>query len=600
MFVPRNSLLLFDNKTKRWERQQQLFLIFWLFILISCNQSDAIVREYTDPASISKLFNFSTRCDYTYAYRSPEYLALTSQESKGASISPILAKLKEKLPNSDKSWLQYSNKSQDHNVVFVDIEIQGQDGFYRLYNGVSFDGDPLRALGSYLLKMVDEIQINSVSYEFFPLTSEKTAHLKSIQFAEATVHDLIPGFATEKANASLLFQQYNKKSEHPDCGDTGDKRCYLLYSKNKFAYWDSKAAVFYPAWQVQFGVGNAENLFQGLIVLLGKDDVRYIDLIALATPLVGSLTALEDPKKTALKTISVQGMQNKGYLCSDSFVMSVPSSVSEAYNKELKFAFDPSSDQFAQTSIFAAASAQFEWAVSLGYRNWSNAQIVLRPYPEEGRSPEFVDPNIVHKGWVKAARAYINYPDTIGYLRNLHRDPAPIAHEFSHAILFEHVMITNDFDLKTIVEGIADALAELQLENPCMGSSVCDSRGTSCATKSCLRTAANTRKYMDSDYQADKNPSEGENPQYHSASQVVSGFFWDLHIKQKMSTRRVGELLLSAIRYMQPISSYKDLLRSVLQAEKDRFKNDYSCQIYEAAKDRGFASQLPSFNCRAK
>ena len=161
------------------------------------------------------------------------------------------------------------------------------------------------------------------------------------------------------------------------------------------------------------------------------------------------------------------------------------------------------------------------------------------------------------------------------------------AHELAHHVIYQFLtQVVRGEPSSVIHEGIADLFVMLRLGDPCFGQGLCPAGGRVCNSQQCLRNADKGLKFGDPNF-----PTE-----YHQVSQVISGMGWTL--AQSLGALPTAKLVYLAVSFFDPAADYKNLIESLMMADKAMYGGTHACQIYQNAVDYGFKPSLGKLSCQ--
>ena len=97
----------------------------------------------------------------------------------------------------------------------------------------------------------------------------------------------------------------------------------------------------------------------------------------------------------------------------------------------------------------------------------------------------------------------------------------------------------------------------------------------------------------------DMNLNDADFPyQPHVASQVVSGFIWDMTDKTKENSYlEVANLTYKALSLLSNAAGYEELMVNLLLADKNIYNGKYCKKIEDIAQKRGFDKYIKDNKC---
>jgi hypothetical protein len=285
-----------------------------------------------------------------------------------------------------------------------------------------------------------------------------------------------------------------------------------------------------------------------------------------------------------------------GYLSSADFRTELADGGARTFADDLQFVFDENDRRFDETSAFGTATKLMSWYRSMGtgYVDDECFPVDLKLHvvfpPGQGvKNNARYDPAMANE----SGRPAILLGDGDGtVLTNLSRDPDVVGHEFGHHIVFRGVKDSKDFESRVIHEALADYLVYARTGNACIGETICPEGTSACVNSSCLRTGDNNLTIADT----------GSN--VYRTSQVLSGMLWDLQREQDWGSADLSESgfalaknVVSAVSYLPSRSTFRDLIMSLLLANKNLYGGKHACNIFDAAVSRGLKDDLTDIDC---
>ncbi len=246
-----------------------------------------------------------------------------------------------------------------------------------------------------------------------------------------------------------------------------------------------------------------------------------------------------------------------------------------AKSSDFQFIYSPEDSRFKEASVFSNAESTAEWFKQAGF-SWPEEKIGLEVFARLHGAENNALYTPSYNGGVAAIR--IGQGDGL-ILKNLLTDRDVVMHELGHHILYQ--TITNiSGDSLTIHEGIADIFVMLRNEDPCLGKSICVESSSTCVTNACLRTADNSLNW--------EVDGPGLQSRPHRASQILSGFFWDLLTKYNIPKSDILKLLVETLNKTQSGPSMSMFMTTLQEADQSIFEGKYNDQIKIAQEARGF------------
>ena len=257
--------------------------------------------------------------------------------------------------------------------------------------------------------------------------------------------------------------------------------------------------------------------------------------------------------------VKVDNIADNGYLCSQEFLTLV----------ELEYDFLDESTYDEVTTIFANAHRISKKISDVGGGHWSKVQVLLHiPTSTVNASPQFLAPG---SGWEKFPTIYM--PRNFQSLVNLRTDLDVLAHEYGHYLVYKTLRDIYNWEGRSIHEGFADFIAYMINGDHCLAESI---------VSGCLRTGNNSL-HVDDIGQADSF-------NYYSFGELISGMLWDI-VEDANWTFEDGLLfIVNAIEHLTYSSDFEQMINALLRSEKELFQEEYSCVIFENARERGFSS----------
>ena len=265
-----------------------------------------------------------------------------------------------------------------------------------------------------------------------------------------------------------------------------------------------------------------------------------------------------------------------------------------------RFEFVPGTEFFEQTSVFVHANIALAWFKAAGYDGFGFKPIRLMSHVT------------AHPGDARYVPDYFDYPTvSIGAdaevgLRNLHLDADVVSHELAHHVIYDSLKVPVGETL-VLHEGLADYLATQISGQACFAPAVCSqyqgAEWQSCYEgHRCLRSAATSLR-LDGSYAAKEGTdilySNRDNSTLpaHILGQVVSGYLWDLVVKDGFQPQEVVHLTLATIGLLAERSGYRDFILAMLKAESSLMGGRRCMVLHERAIARGFSSSMGDLRC---
>ncbi len=288
-----------------------------------------------------------------------------------------------------------------------------------------------------------------------------------------------------------------------------------------------------------------------------------------------------------LKEYNIEVAEN-GRLENEYFVTNPRNTEAASEPDTYEYFYNPSDDKFAETSAFVHAALMFEFFRSLGY-TWQGPkalEIKLHVVINQSKNNALYQPHNA----TSTGKPTISIGDGDGsILKDLPLDSDVVSHEFGHHVIYRKLTSISGESL-VLHEGMADYFAFAHSEDSCLGESICPANSLACWERGqCLRSANNQIRYGDSTY----NSLES-----HLKGQLISGFLWDMRKGTEIPENAVDTMAYRAVDFFVKDSGLRDLVLSLMLADKEYYDGQYSCQIYNYAAERGFGSLISDVDCK--
>lgn len=318
----------------------------------------------------------------------------------------------------------------------------------------------------------------------------------------------------------------------------------------------------------------------------------------------GRATVYRNNKSNKIKTIPLKDLQdNIPYLCSYKITTSRESREKMATAANHIFNFEAGSPQFGEVSAFTNTSGMIDWFTTLGFKNWSVAQIDI--VLDTTHSPQYLNPEFDTGINLDIFRPTILLPNIFNDdLDNIHEDVDAVSHELSHHYLYKFWPTDSkaNYEHYLLHEGISDFFVAAKTKDPCIGNRICYSAlatgpSATCESNQCLRNVRNNLKYKDDLYFEYEEgiyrayTLTGRKPAIHKMSQVISGMLWNLHVNEQVALDELASMVITALPFTNRIVSLKNFTNSFLRTSKSFFPQ-HQCKILSAAKGKGLEALL--------
>lgn len=285
-----------------------------------------------------------------------------------------------------------------------------------------------------------------------------------------------------------------------------------------------------------------------------------------------------------IKSYTLTGISDSGYLCSENFVTDVEKQPSPTF----RFTRENHFLGLEHTTVFANATIHKKWFESLptAVKLMSKQQILLNILiPPDKDDPSYISFSHNEAKFLPAtakSRPSIHIaPGDSKNLKNLQLDPDVISHEMGHAVIYERVTSTSGESL-VLHEGLADYFVMARTGDNCLGNTICPTTSRTCLhTPKCLRSADNNLSYT---------KDLPDLP--HARSQLISALMWD--IGKSIGQQQGAILAAGSLFFLRSTSGIQDFISGLVLANKEFFAQAYKCQIENALVKRGFEKQLSS------
>ena len=278
-----------------------------------------------------------------------------------------------------------------------------------------------------------------------------------------------------------------------------------------------------------------------------------------------------------------------------------PNGVDRISSDQHNFILDPDHENFPEVNVFSQVARMIAWFEDKSFQ-WKEGQQLTLKIHESIMTDSGPNPNNA-----LYLPAEYNAPDvpsiTLGdgdgtHLTNLALDADVSGHELGHHVIFQSVKSTQQVEEEdgsedltdhsgAIHEGLADFFMFAKSGNSCLGESICPGNGAICSQQGqCLRNADNDLTYGSAEYWSIGNKL------YHLKGQLVSGLLWDIRNDSKVSPSEFDGLVVKAIDFLDPRSTYSNLLLALVISDHQFYQGKYVCSIVEKAKARGFEEQI--------
>ena len=240
-------------------------------------------------------------------------------------------------------------------------------------------------------------------------------------------------------------------------------------------------------------------------------------------------------------------------------------------------------DTFKEISLFTNANRALDWFESQGYKNFGEDRIQIVFHAVFGSSDTN---NALYQPVTGSPRIFVGDGDG-QILQNLALDYDVIAHELGHHVAYHSI---KDIQGESLVlhEGIADYFTYAKTGNACLGESICPSTSGICEKPNqCLRTGENAYSLTSTDL-----PAEA-----HLRSQFISGFLWDLIVKDGMTAEIVTQLLIKAIDLYTKDTGYANFILGLMLADDSMHNGKYCSLIFDRAVARGLQGEINDYEC---
>lgn len=576
-------------------RNRLTLMIVMMIFFSSCKQSKIIVRKMPNTEELKKLFDYGILCHIKTKYTSPKWVsdfALTE-----------VAKPQPRVEYLDQDGNTTLNKTPIRRTVtgvLVDYEVQG----YPLYDGISKGNLAItRQYAHFLIRAQDAEDLKQFKHHFLPFQLKMVSDLKPNQYSDSERNFIAQSILHQIPESELIVVPDHKK--HTQCEDTPQKLCLIPIMTVPMTHWDVKAKKFLPMWQVKFADGRPEFIYLASAVDRGSH-FEFLEITPLFHSLTGKASVYANNTTEEVKEVEIPNMSNDSpYLCSDSFVTKTPTDSPQAVSTSHEFFYDPGSQEFGEVNLFQTLMEFERWLVDVvGFVPWANTPILVQMFSDF--SPQYTNPDI-------GANSSLGPSDGVDYQREviimppsynggfssvvspildkLWFDKDPVRHERGHGVMYGFLGLGNGtYEHCCLKEAIPDIFLFLYPDSDaCLGERICVPGQGGCFTETCLRTAENSIKYNDNNYQ---NYADASN--CHKNSQLISGFIWDLVTKQAVPKNEAAQLVYKSLSYMQASTNFSDFINSLLAAEAAKFKGKYLCQIIAAARGRNLSSFIES------
>lgn|GEM_PF-2842680 len=363
----------------------------------------------------------------------------------------------------------------------------------------------------------------------------------------------------------------------------------LEFTAPKRYYHASSAAALRPAWLMIAKV-------DGLPYEVLADDRDVISFSRRFFEVEGVANVLPQNAFDATVTeYKLKDLTGDGTLTSNYLQARVPASMIQAKESTHRFIYSRNDRRFDQTNAYAHTDEHFRWMLGLGGKTYGALPLHLELHQVVNGttnnalfipgSDDTSDPFIIELG----------DGDGVG-LQNLATDWDVPSHEAGHYFVYNYLKVTKDEPLG-LHEGIADLLVYLHKsikgskQAACLGESICPANSPYCVKSTCLRTGDHDWTFDGPEWQ--KWSSGQPFPSRccgHKHGQVISAIVWDLVKNNQMSASDAANLTMTAITYFKGDSGIRDLLLSLLTADKNIFNCQFDTVIRQSISRRKFDS----------
>ncbi len=378
--------------------------------------------------------------------------------------------------------------------------------------------------------------------------------------------------------AATAVQETREQTGAVNAGVTSHSRC-LYVANNQLL----------PVWQL-------EVLADGLPYRVLGDAYEVITL----SP--GFLDAVSGTGKAypfnrldpATVQVAFKDLVGDGTLSSELLKTIVPSGYAKATQAEHTYNYAPTDKRFDEVQAYATAQGHLDYFTKLGFSWYGPKPLEIRLHTAPANRPN--NALFVPGSESSGTKPSITIDDGDGQvLQNLSTDGDVLSHEFGHHVIFRTLHETTGESL-VLHEGLADFFAFSRTGNTCLGESICPKGSPACVVDGqCLRTADNTLVYNDATWKQWAGGSR--NRLGHLHGQLISGMLWDLRRGDAtIPGDELAQTVMQAISYFKGNSGFRDLILSLLAADKalNSFRNEAA--IRKVATDRGlgeFFADIP-------
>ena len=311
-----------------------------------------------------------------------------------------------------------------------------------------------------------------------------------------------------------------------------------------------------------------------------------------------SFKAFQENIHTPIVTKNIDTIQPGGHLCSEHVAVASRPGFPLVHSSNGSFDFKPTDLQFHAVNAFTTVVEMYSWILEMGGNDWIKSPIVLRfddsPTARQN-GPFYVNPMMSSEyshATILAPSKQIDSNTGMVNLEHLYTDGDALGHEVGHNFASQFMGVSQDLELRSLHEAIADFLRATKTKRPCIAPTICKTVKI-CESRKCLRNLDNNLSLNSKGYAAQINKGA------HAASQIISGLLWDIAVKHNAGLTKTGKLLLNALTYVERTPDYRNFLGALQSADKEHFKSSFACKIVQSAQSRGMQDLLDTKTCQA-
>lgn len=268
---------------------------------------------------------------------------------------------------------------------------------------------------------------------------------------------------------------------------------------------------------------------------------------------------------------------------------------SQPIGSEGNFVFGEDTSEFEQANVFVHANGMLAFFQSIGYKfGDSSPAVILDLVDKVGGSaynPQYRPSNDDNLPVISITPGDSTKSENgDGLLIGTRLDREVVYHEFAHHVITRYIRI--DDRTRTLHEGLADYFTFATTNNSCLAEAICGplaAEDTCYQAETCMRNGENDIVFNTETY---------KDLPFHQQGQVISGLLWTIRKDlQESEAIRFDRLALTAVTLSAENSDMVDYLNSLIVADEQNFKAEFSCRIFEAARAKGMEDQITTSEC---